>query len=47
MFTFEQQWQLAFELCNVEIYQFMLASNKRDIGKQCRPRSEAAKRGAW
>ena len=24
-----------------------LASHKKDIGKQCRPRSDAAERGVW
>ena len=30
-----------------ELTQLSLASQKRDIGKQCRPRSDATERGVW
>ena len=34
-------------MSHVSLTDLCLASHKRDIGKQCRPRSDAAERGVW
>ena len=34
-------------MSQVSLTDLCLASHKRDIGKQCKPRSDAAERGVW
>ena len=37
----------SFKRKGVALTSLSLASHKRDIGKQCRPRSDVAERGVW